>query len=79
MEWIADLYRPDIGILSAGGHFTMDMEGAGYAAKRYFDFKTVIPCHYKTFPILEQSAEALIHALPDVDVFEPEVMAPITF
>mgnify|MGYP000104925083 CR=1 FL=1 len=59
MEWIGDYYKPDIGILSAGGHFTMDMAGAAYAAKRYFDFKTVIPCHYKTFPILEQDAKAL--------------------
>lgn len=72
-----DLHAPDIGILCAGGHFTMDMRRAAYAAKKFFDFKTVIPCHYKTFPILEQSAEALIAALPDVDVIEPEVMKPI--
>ena len=43
-----DLHAPDIGILCAGGHFTMDMTRAGYAAKTFFDFKTVIPCHYKT-------------------------------
>jgi L-ascorbate metabolism protein UlaG (beta-lactamase superfamily) len=78
MDWIGDFYKPDIGILSAGGHFTMDMAGAAYAAKRYFDFKTVIPCHYKTFPILEQSADALIKGLPGVDVIEPEIMKPIT-
>ena len=77
MEWMGDYYKPDIGILSAGGHFTMDMKGAAYAAKRYFDFKTVIPCHYKTFPILEQSAQDLIDGLPGVDVIEPEVMKPI--
>jgi L-ascorbate metabolism protein UlaG (beta-lactamase superfamily) len=79
MDWMADFYKPDIGILSAGGHFTMDMRGAAYAAKRYFNFKTVIPCHYKTFPILEQSAETLTNALPDVQVIEPEVMVPIPF
>lgn len=78
MEWMGDYYKPDIGILSAGGHFTMDMKAAAYAAKRYFDFKTVIPCHYKTFPILEQSAQALIDGLPGVDVIEPEVMKAIT-
>lgn len=77
MEWMGDLHKPDIGILCAGGHFTMDMERAGYAAKRYFDFRTVIPCHYRTFPILEQSAETLIKALPGVDVVEPEVLMPI--
>ncbi|MGX0877633.1 L-ascorbate metabolism protein UlaG (beta-lactamase superfamily) [Roseovarius sp. MBR-154] len=73
-----DLHQPDIGILCAGGHFTMDMRRAGYAAKKFFDFKTVIPCHYKTFPILEQSAEELVKALPGVNVIEPEVMTAIS-
>lgn len=77
MDWFADYYQPDIGILSAGGHFTMDMAKVAYAAKRYFSFKTLIPCHYRTFPILEQSAEALAQALPDVDVIEPQVLQPI--
>ena len=78
MDWIGDLYKPDIGILSAGGYYTMDMAGAAYAARRYFDFKTVIPCHYRTFPALAQSAEVLAASLPGVEVIEPEVMQPIT-
>lgn len=78
MEWMGDLHKPDIGILSAGGHFTMDMARAAYAARRYFSFKTVIPCHYKTFPLLEQSAQVLIDGLPGVTVIEPEVMKAIT-
>lgn len=78
MDWMGDLHKPDIGILCTGGHFTMDMSRAGYAAKRYFDFKTVIPCHYKTFPLLEQSAQVLIDALPGVQVIEPKVMQAIT-
>ncbi|SPJ28551.1 metal-dependent hydrolase [Falsiruegeria mediterranea] len=78
MDWMGDYYKPDIGILSAGGHFTMDMKGAAYAAKRYFAFKTVIPCHYGTFPILEQSADDLRAGLPGVDVIEPQVMQAIT-
>jgi L-ascorbate metabolism protein UlaG (beta-lactamase superfamily) len=77
MQIFNDLHQPDIGILAAGGHFTMDMKRAAYAAKTFFDFKTVIPCHYRTFPILEQSAEALAEALPEVNVIEPEVMQPI--
>ncbi|GHG93980.1 metal-dependent hydrolase [Pseudodonghicola xiamenensis] len=77
MEWMGDYYKPDIGILSAGGYFTMDMDKVAYAAKRYFDFKTLIPAHYRTFPLLEQSAEKLVAALPGVDVIEPEVMQPI--
>ena len=78
MEWMGDYHRPDIGILSAGGHFTMDMARAAWAAKRYFDFRTVIPCHYRTFPILEQSAQALIDGLPGVRVLTPGVMEPVT-
>lgn len=77
MDWMGDYYKPDVGILSAGGHFTMNMKAAAYAAKRYFNFKTVIPCHYGTFPILEQSAQVLKDALPGVEVIEPQVMQPI--
>ncbi len=77
MDWIGAYFQPDIGILSAGGHFTMDMKAAGWAAKTYFDFKTVVPCHYRTFPLLEQSAAALVEGLPGVNVIEPEVMQPV--
>ena len=77
MAWMGEYHAPDIGILCAGGHFTMDMKRAAWAAKKYFEFKTVIPCHYKTFPLLEQSAAAMKDALPGVDVIEPEVMVAI--
>jgi L-ascorbate metabolism protein UlaG (beta-lactamase superfamily) len=77
MGWMGDLHAPEIGILCAGGHFTMDMKRAAYAAKKYFSFKTVIPYHYATFPLLEQSAEPLKQALPDLDVRAPEVMETI--
>ena len=79
MEWMGDYHEPDIGILCCGGHYTMDMDRAAYAAKRYFDFKTVIPCHYKTFPILAQSAQPLVEALPDVDVKVLDVMETASF
>ena len=78
MTWMGDYFKPDIGILSAGGYFTMDMAQAAYAAKTYFDFKTVIPCHYRTFPLLEQSAAVLADGLPGVDVIEPQILQPIT-
>lgn len=79
MDWIGDYYKPDIGILSAGGHYTMGMAEAAYAAKRYFDFKTVIPCHYRTFDVLEQNANVLVDGLPGVTVVEPQVMQAIAF
>jgi L-ascorbate metabolism protein UlaG (beta-lactamase superfamily) len=77
MEWMGELHRPDIGILCCGGHYTMDIERAAWAAKRWFDFKVVIPCHYGTFPVLAQSAEPLIAALPGVDVRLPGVMETV--
>ncbi len=77
MAWMGEYHAPDVGILSAGGHFTMDMKATAWAAKKYFDFKTVIPVHYKTFPILAQSADDLIAGLPAVTVLTPDVMEPI--
>ncbi|MEO0691513.1 MAG: metal-dependent hydrolase [Pseudomonadota bacterium] len=77
MAWMGERYAPDIGILCAGGHFTMDMEAAAWAAKKYFNFSTVIPCHYKTFPLLAQDAEPLKAGLPGVNVIEPEVLVAI--
>ncbi|MGR3821325.1 MAG: metal-dependent hydrolase [Salipiger marinus] len=78
MGWMGAYHKPDIGILSCGGYYTMDMAAAAYAAKTWFDFKTVIPGHYRTFPALEQSAAALAEALPGVRVVEPQVLEPIT-
>lgn len=78
MKIMQDLHAPEIGILAVGGHFTMDQHRAAYAAKTFFDFKTIVPCHYKTFPLLAQDASALAAALPGVAVREPAVMVPMT-
>ncbi len=40
-----------------GGHFTMDRHDAVDAAG-FVGAKTVIPCHYDTFPLIETDAEA---------------------
>jgi L-ascorbate metabolism protein UlaG (beta-lactamase superfamily) len=77
MEWMGQLHRPDIGILCCGGHYTMDITRAAWAAKRYFEFRVVIPCHYGTFPVLAPSAEPLREALPNVDVRLPGVMEAV--
>lgn len=78
MGWMGEYHRPDIGILSCGGHYTMDMERAAWAARKYFNFRWLIPCHYRTFPLLEQSADKLRAGVPPgVEVIEPEVLVPI--
>ena len=78
MAWMGELHNPDIGILSAGGHFTMDMARTAYAARKYFRFQTVIPCHYRTFPLLAQDASVLRAGLSaEIEVIEPQVLVPI--
>jgi L-ascorbate metabolism protein UlaG (beta-lactamase superfamily) len=79
MQIIADLHAPDIGILPVGGHFTMDQRRAAYACRKFFAFKAVIPCHYKTFPLLAQDAAELAAAIAPTPVHELTVMAPKAF
>jgi L-ascorbate metabolism protein UlaG (beta-lactamase superfamily) len=76
MALFEELHHPDIGILCAGGHFTMDMKRAAYAAKKFFNFNAVIPCHYKTFPLLAQTTDDLKAGLQGVNVIDAEVMVP---
>jgi L-ascorbate metabolism protein UlaG (beta-lactamase superfamily) len=78
MAWMGELHNPEIGILSCGGHYTMDMARAAWAARKYFRFRWVIPCHYRTFPILAQDATELRAGLSsEIEVIEPQVLDPI--
>ena len=77
MQWFEEFHKPEIGILIAGGHFTMDMERTAFAASRFFNFKTIIPCNYKTLPFLEQCAELLTKKLPQVSIIKPKVLEAI--
>lgn len=63
MALINEFYKPEIGILPIGDRFTMDAAGAAYAAKKFFKFKSVVPCHYATFPLLAGSADAFVEAM----------------
>src|SRR6478752_767826 len=47
----------DIALMCIGGHYTMDRTDAVDAAE-LVGAKTVIPCHYNTFPPIETDAEA---------------------
>ncbi|MCB0319098.1 MAG: metal-dependent hydrolase, partial [Bdellovibrionales bacterium] len=55
LKLIGEKYKPDIAMLPIGDHFTMDAQDAALAAN-YLGVKTAIPMHYKTFPLLAQSA-----------------------
>jgi L-ascorbate metabolism protein UlaG (beta-lactamase superfamily) len=47
----------DVALMPIGGHFTMDRHDAVDAAA-LVGAKTVIPCHYNTFPLIETDADA---------------------
>jgi L-ascorbate metabolism protein UlaG (beta-lactamase superfamily) len=47
----------DVALMCIGGHFTMDRVDAVDAAQ-LVGAKTVIPCHYNTFPPIETDAQA---------------------
>jgi L-ascorbate metabolism protein UlaG (beta-lactamase superfamily) len=66
MALINEVYRPNIGIVPIGDRFTMGAKLAAMACKRFFDFETVIPCHYGTFPIIDQTADEFIAEMEGV-------------
>jgi len=47
----------DVALMCIGGHYTMDRTDAVDAAE-LIGAKTVIPCHYNTFPPIETDADA---------------------
>jgi len=47
----------DVALMCIGGHYTMDRHDAVDAAE-FVGAKTVIPCHYNTFPAIEADAQA---------------------
>ena len=47
----------DIALICIGGHYTMDRHDAVDAAD-FVGAKTIIPCHYNTFPAIETDAGA---------------------
>lgn len=73
MALIDELYAPDIGIVPVGDRFTMGGRQAALACKRFFKFSTILPCHYGTFPIIEETAEKFVTEMNDdaVKVLKP--------
>jgi len=70
---INDLHAPNIGIVPIGDRFTMGAKSAAFACRRFFRFDTIIPCHYGTFPIIDQTADAFVAEMAghNVVVMEP--------
>lgn len=63
MGLINELHEPKIGLVPIGDRFTMGGAVAALACRRFFTFETVIPCHYASFPIVDQSADKFISGM----------------
>ncbi len=62
MKLIGDLYRPAVACLPIGGYYTMGPVEAAMAAE-LINPRKVIPMHYKTFPVLEPSADRFVEEM----------------
>jgi L-ascorbate metabolism protein UlaG (beta-lactamase superfamily) len=65
----------DVALMCIGGHYTMDRHDAVDAA-RFVGAKTVIPCHYDTFPPIETDAQAFKADVERETDAEVVVLAP---
>ncbi len=58
LKLIGERYKPTVGFVCIGGHFTMDPTAAARAV-RMLGLKTVVPIHWGTFPVLAGTPEGL--------------------
>ncbi|MBY8915195.1 metal-dependent hydrolase [Nitratireductor sp. L1-7-SE] len=71
MALIQELHQPDIGLVPVGDRFTMGGAVAALACRRYFKFETALPCHFGTFPIIDQTAQKFIEGMEGSGVNVP--------
>jgi L-ascorbate metabolism protein UlaG (beta-lactamase superfamily) len=57
LQLVGKRHPIDVALMCIGGHYTMDRTDAVDAAE-LVGAKTVIPCHYNTFPPIETDAQA---------------------
>ena len=63
MALIAEIHKPQVGLVPIGDLFTMGPVVAAMATQRYFRFETVIPTHYASFPPLEANPDPFVAAM----------------
>jgi L-ascorbate metabolism protein UlaG (beta-lactamase superfamily) len=54
----------------------MGAKTAALACKRFFKFETIVPCHYGTFPVLDQTADKFVAEMGGNGVLVPKVGVP---
>jgi L-ascorbate metabolism protein UlaG (beta-lactamase superfamily) len=57
LRLVGERDRLDVALMCIGGHYTMDRHD-GVIAAELVGARTVIPCHYDTFPVIETDAPA---------------------
>ena len=65
MALVEELHAPKIGLVPIGDRFTMGGATAALACRRYFDFETIVPCHFGTFPLIDQTPDLFLSAMGD--------------
>ena len=80
MALLAEIHQPKVAMVPIGDRFTMSPKTAALAVKRFLKVETVIPCHYGTFPIIEQNADAFVAEMKGhvTKVIVPEKGKPVT-
>ena len=73
MKVISEFYAPSISMLPIGGHYTMGIDEACYAAK-ILGSQTVIPMHYNSFPQIKVDLKEFTDKFQTVMGFAPAVM-----
>jgi L-ascorbate metabolism protein UlaG (beta-lactamase superfamily) len=73
MALVNEIFEPKVGLVPIGDRFTMGAKTAAMACEKYFSFETVIPIHYGTFPIIDQTADKFIAAAKGQNIVVPRV------
>ena len=73
MALINQFFKPDLAIVSIGGHFTMGPRRAAYAVRELLKPKQVIPIHYGTYPVINRTPAEFKAALGDTSI---ELLVP---
>lgn len=68
MALISEIHGVEICICPIGDRFTMGGKVAALAMTRFVKPKTAIPCHYGSFPMIDQNADAFAAGLSGSDV-----------
>lgn len=79
MALINELHEPKVGIVPVGDRFTMGGAVAALACRRFLNFETVVPCHFGTFPLIDQTPDKFVEGMEGagVKIALPKIGEPI--